>query len=163
MSKSDSSVKGWIAGILATVVSGVAIYYLTEGRKSNPEPEPITPTSPSTSPSQPNLMGLLCILNTTNQTILFQYRWGNSSWLNGRVDVNNWAVLRWDYAVPNQNTSPNLEIAFDANMTQLEEYQYYTISPQDIISVPIADCNPIANEAYSFAVGNDGFLSLQSP
>jgi hypothetical protein len=52
-SESGSAVK-WLLGILATVVSSVIVYYLTEGRRPNPLPEapPISFNStPSPSPS----------------------------------------------------------------------------------------------------------------
>jgi hypothetical protein len=48
---SDESGSGgkWLLGVLATVVSGVAIYYLTEGRR--PDPPPVV--SPNTFVSTP--------------------------------------------------------------------------------------------------------------
>jgi hypothetical protein len=48
----------WIAGIIATIISGVAVFYLTEGRKQEPSTPvqiaPLVPKSPEASNSPPS-------------------------------------------------------------------------------------------------------------
>jgi hypothetical protein len=45
MSEHSGGVGKWLAGIVAAVISGVAVFYMTEGRKTDPPPTPI-PTNP---------------------------------------------------------------------------------------------------------------------
>jgi hypothetical protein len=42
MSEHSSGVGKWLAGIVAAVISGVAVFYMTEGRKTEPLPTPIS-------------------------------------------------------------------------------------------------------------------------
>ena len=53
--KSSHAPLKWVAGVLATVVSGVAVFWLTEGVKSSP-PTPIARTSQECSDAAPESM-----------------------------------------------------------------------------------------------------------
>jgi hypothetical protein len=52
MSSDSGGVGKWIAGIIAAIISGVAVYYLTEANKPDPPPRPeLPPTFPNSEPS----------------------------------------------------------------------------------------------------------------
>lgn len=54
MSSDNFGIGKWVAGITATVVSGVAVYYLTEAKpKPAPRPDPTPTISPDSSSSLP--------------------------------------------------------------------------------------------------------------
>lgn len=160
----SSEQKRWTIPIGLLILTIGLVLYFTPTPTTPPSPTPSESMTSSKTPLRPsNTMGLLCALNRTGQTVFYKYRWGTGSWLDARVDVGNWTLLYWNYAFPNQNTSPLLEIMVDTDLTWGVNWQTYQIPTSAITAVPFADCNQISAKGYSFISTSPVSLSLQSP
>lgn len=61
---------------------------------------------------------LTCIGTDTGYTIHYEYRWGeDDEWKAASVEPGNWKLHTWNYDYPGANTSPQLTIRYDDDLT----------------------------------------------
>ncbi len=81
----------------------------------------------SGSPVSSNRYGVVCIINETNTTINYDYRWGTESWTSTSVNSNNRRWHSWEYRSGSQS-SPDFQVRFDNDMTSGINRITYTLS-----------------------------------
>lgn len=62
-----------------------------------------------------NGYGLVCIRNDTNYHLSYSIKWGNGEWRNFRIESGRNNYHSWEYSAPNNYSSPDLHIQFDAS------------------------------------------------
>jgi hypothetical protein len=109
--------------------------------------QPAAPEPPRLTPSYtPAQAGAVCIVNATNDTLNFSYRWGIGSWNDGSVEAGKAYVMWWSYASPSQQSSPQFEIEYDDNLAPGYTPQRYALDRYSV-SLP-ATC--VASKQYRF-------------
>lgn len=65
---------------------------------------------------------LACVSTATGDTIYFEYRWGNDDWTSVTAEPDQWQMLMWNYDYRNENRSPRLQVRYDDDMSDGENY-----------------------------------------
>ncbi len=70
-----------------------------------------------------NEFALACISSDTGDTVYFAYRWGTrGEWTEVTADPDQWRMLMWNYDRANANRSPQLQVRYDDDMSDGENF-----------------------------------------
>jgi hypothetical protein len=61
--------------------------------------------------------GIICLSNQTQNKVNYRYQWGNAEWKSESIEPGVLRSHYWKYPFVNENSSPNFNIRFDANLT----------------------------------------------
>lgn len=97
----------------------------------------------------PAQAGAVCIINSTDRTLNFSYRWGVAGpWRSGTIPAGKANLMWWPYASADQQSSPLFEIEYNDNLAEGYTIQRYFL---DRYAVPLpATCD--ASKQYRFTV-----------
>lgn len=85
-----------------------------------------------------NRFALTCISSATGDTIYFAYRWGTKGkWTEVTADPGQWRMLMWNYDRPNENRSPQLQVRYDDDMSDGENF---VVTDVDAFAASSEDC-----------------------
>ena len=71
--------------------------------------------------------GVTCMVNETEGTINFEYRWGKEKWKSRKFNSGDTWRSWWEYDRRGRFVSPNLQIRFDEDMTSRARWVTYTL------------------------------------
>lgn len=76
----------------------------------------------------PDEAGAVCLMNPTNSTLVFQYRWGDDGpWQEAKVEAGTNRWFWWPYEQAGQRFSPPFEIRYDDSFEEGYTEQKYTL------------------------------------
>lgn len=78
---------------------------------------------PAQAEARGNRFALACISSATGDSIYFAYRWGTKGrWTEVTADPGQWRMLMWNYDHLDENRSPQLQVRYDDDMTDGENF-----------------------------------------
>ena len=80
---------------------------------------------------------LACVSSATGDTIYFEYRWGNDDWEQLEAEPDQWQMLMWNYDYRNENRSPQLQVRYDDDMS---DYENYVVTDIEAFAADNEDC-----------------------
>lgn len=97
-------------------------------------------------------MALACIGTKTGDTVYFAYRWGeDANWTEVSIAPGKWQVMSWRYARPNENRSPQLQVRYDDDMSEGENFVVTDIGAH----AAVGDNCEAEGQTYHFIVVDD--------
>jgi hypothetical protein len=106
--------------------------------------------------------GVVCIVNDTNATVNYSYRWGNGSWSDTSIPPGNQRWHSYELIVylnevpdPNADHQPDFVIRFDERLSDGDYFKEYTLDRD-----AAADENCDEGHEYSFQYVNDSRIDL---
>ena len=87
-------------------------------RTVSTKPKPVTP---SRTP-----YAVVCLVNRTNRTINYSYRWGTGAWKSRTISAKRSRYHSWKYAA-GSHSSPDFRIRFDADFSKGTDYKQYKL------------------------------------
>lgn len=98
---------------------------------------------------------LACVSSATGDSIYFEYRWGNDDWESVTAEPDQWQMLMWNYDRRNQNRSPQLQIRYDDDMSNSENY---VVTDLEAYAADSEDCEGEGKTYHFHDRGGELFL-----
>ena len=67
------------------------------------------------------------VSNPLDRTLQYKYRWGDGAWKTATIDPGVTQRHSWRYQFAGQNTSPRLQVRFDADIGEGVFFKTYTL------------------------------------
>lgn len=99
---------------------------------------------------------LACIGTKTGSTINFAYRWGKSGeWTEASIRPGKWQLMMWNYDRANENRSPPLQVRYDDDMT---DYDNFVVTDIEAYAASKQDCEGEGKTYHFIESGDELFL-----
>lgn len=98
---------------------------------------------------------LACVSTATGDTIYFEYRWGNDDWTSVTAEPDQWQMLMWNYDYRNENRSPRLQVRYDDDMS---DYENYVVTDLEAFAADGEDCEGEGKTYHFHDRGGELFL-----
>jgi hypothetical protein len=92
--------------------------------------------------------GAVCLINPTQSSVVFQYRWGIGSWQEVTLQPGVSYMFWWTYTEASGRNSPPFEIRYDDSFEDGYTEQRYTLN-RNVAKIPVT-CQ--AAKQYSFSI-----------